>query len=360
LGASFLIMMLAAGLTGGCPSKKGRTATSGGAGKPDQTVADLGRPLPTTHEACARLSLPPPGKLKEITLAGVRMVPDGFSLKPAPDQKLPAQPRLLLGVLADTRHADKANLEQLTLVRTNLEAAGAHAILVLGGLDSTYEGTREALLRLKGKLPVLALAGDRASRSGFSGAVENLGAGMVDLGLARAILHPAATLISVPGYHLIHELLAGSQGCSYDTHDLDEVASLAQTLPAPRVLLAHGPPRGSGPGAIDRAFGQINAGDPQLTRLLEEGAFSFGLFAHLHEAGGRGVRLKSGAPVKPKSATPSLLLNVGSADATPHEDLAGSWSRGTLALVEFLSGNATYRVIKLDGASNSSETKRNN
>ena len=219
-----LVALLAATtvLAGGCPAENKRPAAK--AGKPD---AALQRLQPTTHEACARITLPPADKLKEITLAGIRLVPDGALLRPAPNQKM-AAPRLILGVLADTHQADEANLAQLGRLRKQLEHAGAHAIVVLGGLDSTYEGTRAALAQLKGKLPVLALPGDRASRSGFSGAVENLGQGFVDLTLARAVIHPAATLISVPGYHLVHNLRAAEQGCSYSGEDLADVATLAR------------------------------------------------------------------------------------------------------------------------------------
>ena len=298
---------------------------------------------------------PPPGKLKEISLAGIRLIPDGSRLVPAPGQSVGA-PRLVLGVLADIHQADEDNLKQLGRIRALLEQAGAHAIVVLGGMDATYEGTRAALASLKGKLPLLALPGDRASRSGFSGAVENLGQGVVDLTLARAVVHPAATLISVPGYHLVHNLRAAEQGCSYDAEDLREVAALARQQGAPRVLLAHGPPRGKGPGAIDRAFGGINAGDPRLTRLLEQGDFAFGLFAHLHESGGRAARADTGEAIPLGTWASSMLVNVGSADATPHEDLAGFWSRGIALLVTFHQGRATYRVID----PNSSETKRNN
>ena len=97
-------VVLAVLAAAGCPDREDRASPA--AGKPDKPEAAPGRPLPTTHEACARLALPPADKLKEITLAGVRLVPEGFTLKPASGQKLPAKPRLLLGVLADTHHAD--------------------------------------------------------------------------------------------------------------------------------------------------------------------------------------------------------------------------------------------------------------
>ena len=349
-----MVLLSALFLGAGCPTDRRRAAQGG---PPDTAIPDRGaaRPLPTTHEACARVALPAPGKLKEITLAGVRLLPHGPILKPAPGQQ-GTRPRLVLGVLADTHQADASNLKQLTRLRLLLEQAGAHGIVVLGGLDATYEGTRAALAALKGKLPVLAMPGEGASRSGFSGAVENLGQGVVDLTLARAVVHPAATLISVPGYHLIHNLRAAEQGCAYEMQDLQEVVALARQQATPRVLLAHGPPRGKGPGAIDRAFGGINAGDPKLTRLLQLGGFSFGLFAHLHESGGRATRADTGKAVPQGTWASSLLINVGSADATPHDDLLGIWSRGNAILVTFHQGRATYRVID----ANSSETKRNN
>ena len=344
-------------LLAGCP-RAGPGASAGrDTGTAGQDSAPT-RPAPVGFEACARVAPPPVDRVKPVTLAGVRLVLQGAVMRPAPHQRASSR-RLVLGVLADTRFADEANVSRLRLLRDHLVSLGAHAIVVLGGLDATYEGTRALLGALHGRLPLLALPGDRASRSGFSGALENLGQGVVDFTLVRAVVHPAATLVGVPGYHLTHHLRAEVQGCSYDREDLAEVATLALTLPAPRILLSHGPPRAEGPGAVDRALGGINAGDPALTRLLGAGKFQFGLAAHLHEAGGHATTL-AGAPVAPGDSAEGLLLNVGSADRVPHENLRRGTSSGTAALITLDHGIATHRVIDLDDLGKPAEKNRNN
>ncbi len=265
-------------------------------------------------------------------------------MKQAPPQKITPQ-KITLGVLGDMREALPATLEQLTRASRYFQDRGAQAILVLGGLDATYEGTRALLQHLQG-LPVLALPGDRISRAGFQAAVENLGARYIDLSRVRGVLLPGISLFSVPGYALTHELLAKEQGCSYSVEDIHALARAAAALPAPRLLLSHGPPRGNGPEAVDRAFGGVNIGDPRLTRLLVDADLAFGLFAHVHEASGHATTL-SGQPVAPRQWSDSLLLNVGAADSVAHEDLRGNWSEGQAALLEIQGTRARYTRVRL-------------
>lgn len=296
-------------------------------------------------EHCARVDPAAAKKVQPITLAGVKLSVQGaalrFSGKPA------STGRLVLGVLGDTRAASPDTLARLGPLSRRFKQAGAAAVVVLGGVAPTYDGVREVLARLReGGLPVLALPGDRASRSGFSGAVENLGAGVVDLIRVRAVVHPAASLVGLPGYYRAHHLLAGPQGCSYDGADLTRLAALAAGLPGPRVLLSHGPPRGSGPTAVDRAFGGVNVGDPLMGELMRRGKLTVVLSAHVHESAGRATTL-SGDPVAQGAWSPTLVLNVGAADATPHQDLRGAWSTGTAALVEVEARRARFRMVEL-------------
>jgi len=168
---------------------------------------------------------------------------------------------------------------------------------------------------------------------------------VVDFTRVRAVVHPGGSLVGVPGYYRAHHLLAGEQGCSYDAGDIERLWALAARLPAPRILLSHGPARGTGPGDLDRAFGGVNVGDPLLTRLVQRGKVSVVLSAHVHESAGR-ARTLDGTPVAEGAWAPSLLLNVGAADTTPHEDLGGAWSFGTAALVEVEQSRARFRMIK--------------
>ncbi len=356
-----LASILTAVLLTGCPrnpSRQPETKAAVDAGSPGRVEQGAGRPAPKGYEACARVEMPPAGRIEAITMGGVRLVPEGPVLRPAGQESKKASKRLVLGVLGGTHHADAANLEQLARLRVRFHEAGVHAIVVLGGLDDSYQGIRDLLKILHGGVPLVALPGNLESRSGFSGAAQNLGSGVVDMTIVRAVVHPAGTLVGVPGYHLLHHLKAGEQGCSYDSHDLAEVAELAKKLPEPRVLLSHGPPRGQGIRALDRAFGGINAGDPDLTRLLREGGLRFSLSSHIHESAGRAQTLE-GRPLSPEARSGSLLLNVGSADAVPHQDLAGQISRGTAAVVTLEAGMASYRIIELAGSPSGKPAEKN-
>jgi hypothetical protein len=302
--------------------------------------------LAPSFEHCARID-PSPGGLRPIRLAGATLSPRGALLEAAPGATPIA--RLTLGILGDSKEALAGTLANLDALVARLRAAKTDAVVVLGGIDATFEGTRAVLLRLRGAAPVLALPGDRESRSGFQAAVEALGADGVDLVKARALHAPGVTLLGVPGYHLPHQLLAKAQGCGYDERDIAALVELARGRSAARLLLSHGPPRGSGEAAIDRAFGDVNIGDPLLTRLMREADIRFGAFAHVHEATGRATT-RDGQPVSEGQWSSSLLLNVGAVDSVPHEDLAGRWSRGDAALLELEprdGGRARYRLIQL-------------
>lgn len=278
-----------------------------------------------------------------MSFGALELRPRGEVLEPASRQ--PAA-RLVIGALGDTREALPETLSQVEQLVQALRRGGATAVVVLGGLDTTFEGTRAVLQRISGVLPVVALPGDRESRSGWQAAMDALGARGADLTRGRGLVVPGGSMVGVPGYFLPHHLFAREQGCSYDARDLDRLAALARRLPPPRLLLSHGPPRGQAPHSVDRAFGGINLGDPRLRALMESAQIRFGLFAHLHESAGHATTLDD-RPVPEMVWSDSLLLNVGSADSVPHETLDGSWSGPTAALLELDGGRGRYRMIHL-------------
>jgi Icc-related predicted phosphoesterase len=296
------------------------------------------------YERCATLS--PDGKLKPVSIFGLKLVPRSGGAVLRAESPPPADRRLVLGVLGDTKEALPATLKHLDRLVAWFRLMGVSAVVVLGGIDASFEGTREVLGRLQRFGPVLALPGDRESRSGFQAAAE-AHRRVVDLVRVRALSCPRVLgLIAVPGYHLPHHLHAREQGCSYGEEEIRALVPLARKLPAPRVLVAHTPPRGRGARAVDRAFGKVNIGDPKLSRLMREAEIPFGLFAHVHESAGHATTL-SGEPVPERTWSTSLLLNVGSADSVLHEDLEGNWSRGTAALFELEKGRARYRMVDI-------------
>ena len=316
---------------------------------------DAGHPAVSfAYERCARLDSFTPQGRKPLQWGGTLLVPHGPLLKPAPgpSPKLKVHhsrstsrfSRLTLGILADTKEALPATLKQLEEAVRQFRRAKVSAVVVLGGIDSTYEGIRTVLTHLQGAEPILALPGDRESRSGFQAAVGALGPMAVDLSQVRGMVVPGTSFIAVPGYYRHHHLFAREQGCSYDADDIRLLIPMARQLPAPRILLSHGPPKGSGVQATDRAFGGVNIGDPLLRRLMQDAEIRFGFFAHVQEAAGHATTL-AGRPVGEMEWSDSLLLNVGAADSVPHENLAGAWSKGTAAVVELRREKARYRMV---------------
>lgn len=278
-------------------------------------------------------------------LGAQRLLPRGELLHAAAAPAAARRGRLVIGAVGDTKEALPETLDRLGRVVTRMRAAGASLLVVLGGLDTSFEGQRAVLRALSG-LPVVGLPGDRESRSGWQAALESLGDGGLDLTRVRGLALPGASLLGVPGYFLSHHLHAKEQGCGYDRRDLERLARRIRALPQPRVLLSHGPPRGAGETAIDRAFGGVNIGDPELAELCRRASIRFGLFAHVHESAGRATTV-DGRVVREGEWSDSLLLNVGAADSVPHEDLAGRWSRGTAALLELEGTQARFRMLEL-------------
>lgn len=351
-----LLLLLAPGLMllGGCPRKKTRPADAAPAA---HRAPDSAAPAPRS-ERCAGLD--PDQPLGPIRMFGVKLQPRGAVLESqprcgpdGPNKRCETRSahRLVLGVLGDTKEALPATVDRIDRLAHYFGRAGVSAVVVLGGIETTFEGTRELLGRLKHAAPVLALPGDRESRSGFSAAAEAHKGRVLDLVRLRALSTPWFSLLAVPGYHLPHHLLAREQGCSYDEEQIRALAGLAPSLRAPIVLLAHGPPRGEGVQAVDRAFGQVNIGDPLLRKLIRQAKIAFGLFAHVHESAGHATTLE-GHPVPQMTWSRSLLLNVGSADTVAHENLDGSWSTGTAAIFELDEHEgapaARYRMLDLD------------
>lgn len=297
------------------------------------------------YEHCVRQEKQVSTPTKPLTLAGIDFVSRGTLLVPSRSSS-PPRHHWTLGILADTKEDLPNTLTQLDHLKTLFQESQVEAIIVLGGIGSSYEAIRAILGRLRGSVPVFALPGDRESRSGFQAAVEAWAPSVVDLSRIRAIVAPGVSMMGVPGYFLFHQLWAKEQGCCYDKEDIQELMELAKSLPAPRILFSHGPPQGEGPQAIDRAFGDINAGDPLLLQLMRSSPIRFGCFAHFHESAGKATTLE-GKPVPEMTWSSSLLLNVGAADSIAHEDLTGKWSHGTAAIFELKKEKARFKLLSL-------------
>lgn len=305
---------------------------------------------PFAYQRCAPLEAPRK-KLRPVELAGVWLRPEGYTLAAAPEASGWVRKRLVLGVLADPREALLGTLQNIDALTDRFNRHKVHAIIVLGGIASTANDQQRILSRLlrATEVPVLVLPGDLAARDELRKTLDALGHRIVDLSEARILRHPAATLISLPGHHLARQLRAGKEGCAYQGPDLRDLEMKGKDGAPPRLLLAYGPPRGKGPDAIDRSLTGVNCGSVALRELMDRAQISFGLFAHVNEAGGAATT-RAGSRLGEQTWSTSMLLNVGSVQAVPQRGLDGQWRHGMGVVVELRDGRARFRSIDLEAA----------
>jgi hypothetical protein len=245
--------------------------------------------------------------------------------------------KLTLGAIADTKEPLPDTLSTVKRFAERFAGERVDGVVLLGDLAADGEGV-EAIVRAAAapKVPIFVLPGDREPEGPFHDGLDRArasGIEVIDLQRTR-IVDGEVDLVALPGYPFRSYLVDG--GCRYRGSDLTALAERAAKLDGPTLLLGHTPPHGDGEGAIDRAFGAVNAGDPEINRMLDVGRIRFGLFAHVDEAGGRASDGKSA--VAEGIASPTLLVNVGSADTVDNAPRA--------AIFALDHGRASFRVIQ--------------
>ncbi|MCB9557296.1 MAG: hypothetical protein H6707_14405 [Deltaproteobacteria bacterium] len=284
---------------------------------------------------------------QRLSIAGQSLIREGWFWRA--EGTAGRQP-LRLGALADMRDASPSTLATLRQIYRRFVDQSVDGIVVLGGFPESYEDLLRVLGVLDGKIPLLLLPGSRVSREGFAAAVTQLRGPAINLAHTPLLRLSQLTIAAVPGYHLRRHLLAADSGCHYRPAELRSlIAQLVATPSAlPRLLLAHGPPRGVGPLAVDRGFGNENIGDPALVELLERGGVHFGLFAHISESAGHATSAAQ-VPLAADEPSASLWLNVGSASGQGAEGLDGRWLPPMAALLSIAGREASYSLLKLKG-----------
>ncbi len=227
--------------------------------------------------------------------------------------------------------------------------------LVLNGdIGDDEEELEELLDFLGGKnIPMLVSIGNYESRGSYYRAVSTAAARhthVVDQNLVRVIEADDVTILSMPGYHDRRFLHTGS-GCLYRPEDTAALLDVAEKLPEPKLLIAHGPPRGHGSKSIDVVLdGRQNVGDPALTRVLKAGGIAFGIFGHILESAGRAVAGDFASPAPRDTPGSKLYVNVGGANALPTLLLDGSTMYGSAAVVVIKGKKAKWKPSILRAA----------
>jgi hypothetical protein len=255
-----------------------------------------------------------------------------------------------LGLIADIKRADDDTLKNLESFVTQYRAAGIKALLIAGDTSETAAGIQDALgVLAKLDVPILIIPGNRESQGRYRQAmrvVTKAHENVIDGTRTRLVDTNRFSVVTLPGYY-DPKYVHAKDGCLYDASHLEDLKAIAAKAGGrPRILLTHGPPRAAGKTAIDFADAGANVGDPALSALLAGGLFQVGVYANLHETGGRAARGNLKTSVKPGSWVPDIHLITGSANAMPWDMLDGSTSEGMAGLLDIKGSKVRYRVIK--------------
>lgn len=297
---------------------------------------------------CGRLA---DDRQEEILDAGpVKLKRRGFVLERLGEADGKARFGVISGV-EEWNEPNRANLQSLTRWFKTQEV---EAIIVIGGIGPDRETCLNVLKALaSSEVLIMPLIGASADFAGYRRAIAQVRQeheNVIDLTTARLVRWDGVDLVTLPGYHNPFYLSHRRGGCAYRADDVSALDELLDDTNQPVLLVSTSPPRGHGSGSVDRARGDINIGDPQLTELIRraDGKVAFGLFGHVYEAGGNATADVEGRRgVRPERWSKTLYLNPGAAEAVPYDVGGGGRSRGMGAVVEIGPQGALYRVKRL-------------
>jgi hypothetical protein len=291
------------------------------------------------------------GPVKPLGIAGGGWMQRGARV----DADLGGGP-VTIGVIGDIKRADDDTLRNLRHFVKEFRKAGVKAVLVAGDVAETSAGARDSLdILATVEVPLLVIPGNRESYGRYKSAMADLGRrhpNLIDMARVRLVDTKRFAVVSLPGYY-DPKYVHARDGCLYrDEHVLALPDIAAKGSGKPMILLAHSPPKASGKGAIDYADAGSNVGDPTMTKMLNASkAFDVGVYANLHETGGRAARADLKTRVRPGTWVKDIHLITGSANAMPWGMLDGSTSEGMAGLLDIgADGRVRYRILKAPGS----------
>jgi Icc-related predicted phosphoesterase len=263
-----------------------------------------------------------------------------------------ADGELKLGVLGPVNEDSGENMLALKKYLKFFADEKVDAVIIPGDVGEVADGIARVLktVAAEAKVPVFVVIGNSECRAEYTDGVDAAkkdAPGVINLNQFRVVEFPEATLVSLPGYH-DPNFMRCQTGCRYFKSTVDEVVTAAKASKAPVVMIAHGPPHGSGKQALDfSAAGDINAGDPEINRAIKEGNIAFGLFSNIKESGGEATAEPEGATlVKEAAPAKTLYFAAGPADTMKWSMNDGTTSYGMAAVVSIKDGQASYKVLR--------------
>lgn len=335
-------------LSWGCPEKKAEPPPKPvEPAKPTPPPQPLAEAQPHADKECAAPL--DPGPAADVTI-GTRAAKTSGSKMTFTDKD--ADGELKLGVLGPMNEDSGENMLALKKYLKFFADEKVDAIVFPGDVGEVADGIARVLktAAMEAKVPVLAMIGNSECRAEYTDGVDlarKEAPNIVNLNSYRVLEFPEATLVSLPGYH-DPNFMRCQTGCRYFKSTVDEVVQAAKSSKPPVVLIAHGPPHGSGNAALDfSSAGDINAGDTEVNRAIKEGGIPFGLFSNIKESGGRATaEPEASTQVKEGAWSKSLYLAAGPGDTMKWSMNDGTTSFGMAQVVSIKDGQAAFKVLR--------------
>jgi Icc-related predicted phosphoesterase len=284
------------------------------------------------------------GGKESIRISPLMLEKDGLNLKISGFRSA----SVTLGLLSGIAEANQENFANLDFFLARFKEAGVQMIAVLGGLGTEESDTDGILKKIaEAPVPILAIPGAEENFDVFRKLFEKYKRQfpqLVDMTRVRRVQVGSMNFVSLPGYYKPFYLTGKDRGCAYQKDDIELTAKLFDEK-GTNVMLAPSPPRGTGIDAVDRARGQVNIGDPELRRALDERKIKFGMFGHVYESGGHAVQADNATPVAAGIWAESLWIEAGAAEALPMFLVGEGRSAGMAQIVSFTGGRARYQTV---------------
>ena len=257
---------------------------------------------------------------------------------------------MVVGVIADLKEDLPDNLANIDRFLAHFKQEKVELIVVNGDTGETKAQIANNLKRVAASgVPVGIIIGNRECQADFNQAVAEVSEkaqNVFNLNFVRRIVADDAEFLTMPGYYNASYLHC-VQGCQYYDEDVAALTPLVELAKHPLTVISHGPPRQASPNALDRISEGTNEGDPSLAKFLAEQKIPFGIFANIHEAGGKATDLSGENLIKEGTLVESLYVNPGPGDSLRWTMNSGAESVGMAAVVTYKGKQASYKVFRL-------------
>jgi Icc-related predicted phosphoesterase len=297
-------------------------------------------------EKVLRCSFLYPRKEKETrVIRGRRYFIEGFTMRVEGKVE-----EFRFGVLAGIEDTSLYTIRNLRRFVALFKRHKVDAIIVVGGMPEKREGMIKVLTPLvRSKLLIFTIVGATEDFFEYRKALELLSrnySNLIDMTVIRQIKLGQIEVLTLPGYFRAFYLKARERGCAYIPSDIRRLVPLAKKAKGVVVFVSPGPPEGKGVFAIDFARGGVNVGDPNLTSFIKETQIKFGIFGHIHEAGGKGTDLEGSSIIPEGTWAKTLFLNPGPGEAVPWYMNDKSLQSGMAAIFHIKGKKARYKIFK--------------